>query len=455
MPSESTSGAAFSANRTSGIAGIGTRHAHSMSLASSFTSRNLSANAAAWSPFTNAGNSSFSSNQATVQNGVSFDSIHKDNNAPGIGRGAPASGTSSPNPFGPNATLGSDLLPPSSHSHSPGHGLARRSPLSTIAQVADADELEEEDVGHEMMRVHAPQGRVPLSVSKVQRGGEAQPDFARGFGLDIAEESEVEDEGESIAQSYTRDGESASIAESDVDGGWVDTQRRPAYNVSESEDGDEDKENNSFSFSTEKETNIGLGHNRHESRLSAALSMRSFTGLVEDGLNSLHARNSSHNSHHSQHIHSQSYSHAEKESGLGLSLGNGHSHHNSLGVGNVLGVTPKSVLENKENIAEGLSPNVERELEEWTASEIEDDEQVSVPCNSLVLREASLATGCDYRLISVVFYGAPPLLFCLLFGPGSEGQSGWIRKACQPRVPNFMNVFLHSSFVPGSASPLY
>lgn len=169
----------------------------------------------------------------------------------------------SPNPFGFTATLGNDnpqsaglSLPPSAN--------MRRSPIRSPLSVITTNETP--------LEVHAPQGRVPLSVTNLSSPGAAlsavarsdsKPDFVRGFGLDIPEESEEELEAEAAEERE-----------------YVDTQRHPGEFDAESELDDEDKEN---TFMDGSGVNT-VHHSRHQSRLSASLSMRSFAGLVADGL---------------------------------------------------------------------------------------------------------------------------------------------------------------------------
>ena len=82
------------------------------------------------------------------------------------------------NPFGPQATLGSDQV----------FARASPGPPSAAAVATAAPDF-----------IHAPQGRVPTSVAslappQVASRPESRPDFLRGFGVDIPEEEEPEEE---------------------------------------------------------------------------------------------------------------------------------------------------------------------------------------------------------------------------------------------------------------------
>ncbi|KAF7319755.1 hypothetical protein MKEN_00757900 [Mycena kentingensis (nom. inval.)] len=124
------------------------------------------------------------------------------------------------NPFGPNALLPADQWPNDS-------------------------------------QIHAPQGRVPVSMSSLTapsplsrpESRDSRPDFTRGFGLDITEEEDETEE-----DSFVTNDE----AEVNADG-------------EESEEEDE-------GIQTAR-------HSRHVSRLSAALSLRSVGGIVGKNIN--------------------------------------------------------------------------------------------------------------------------------------------------------------------------
>ncbi|KAJ7232830.1 hypothetical protein B0H12DRAFT_184779 [Mycena haematopus] len=141
---------------------------------------------------------------------------------------APSAPFGANNPFGPNSFLGSD----------------QRS-------LPDNRGADSESEGEP---IHAPQGRVPLSMSSLTaprplsrpESRDSRPDFTRGFGLDITEEEdETEEEVEGNA---TNDGDNE---DSEEEGDGLRTAR----------------------------------HSRHVSRLSGALSLRSVGGVVGDNIN--------------------------------------------------------------------------------------------------------------------------------------------------------------------------
>ncbi|TFK19893.1 hypothetical protein FA15DRAFT_626187 [Coprinopsis marcescibilis] len=121
--------------------------------------------------------------------------------------------------------------------------------------------------------IYAPQGRVPFEgppLSAIPKS-DSRPDFIRGFGLDIPEEEEPEEE-------------SFALDLADESGNTGDT---------EDEDGDEPQDMDIDE--TDRATSMGGTtapqsrlHSRHVSRLSAALSLRSVGGnfgaiITEDG----------------------------------------------------------------------------------------------------------------------------------------------------------------------------
>ncbi|CAL1697291.1 unnamed protein product [Somion occarium] len=131
------------------------------------------------------------------------------------------------NPFGPNATLGSEQIQ------------TRVSP------------------GPRPDTIHAPQGRVPTSVSSlapppVLSRPESRPDFTRGFGLDTTEEEEEPPE-EPVPVEVNSQEEQPT----DADGNREDN---------------DDFETERDGMSTVAQSRI---HSRHVSKLSAALSLRS------------------------------------------------------------------------------------------------------------------------------------------------------------------------------------
>ncbi|KAF9017592.1 hypothetical protein BDZ89DRAFT_1074684, partial [Hymenopellis radicata] len=142
------------------------------------------------------------------------------------------------NPFGHDAVLGSDQIPVRSPRVSPGPVQAE---------------------------IHAPQGRVPVAVSSLAPPSvsssvrsDSRPDYTRGFGLDIPEEEEEEEDEEDM--------ELPTMGEAD------DT------DVEEPED-DGSSHHDSGTASPSRH------HSRHTSRVSAALSLRSFGVFNTDGLN--------------------------------------------------------------------------------------------------------------------------------------------------------------------------
>ena len=141
------------------------------------------------------------------------------------------------NPFGPSATLGSDTI-------------TRRSSISDASGPAETEIL------------HQPRGIVPNRPGAIL----TRPDFIRGFGLDIAEETE--EEMEEAEREVT---DAASAPEVELDREQIDQGAN-----SEPDD----------------RTASGLGsrkHSRHASRVSIALSLRSLgrggrseSGIVEE-----------------------------------------------------------------------------------------------------------------------------------------------------------------------------
>lgn len=143
--------------------------------------------------------------------------------------------TASFNPFGPSAVLGSDSI--------------------------------ETDIPTEPIRaptegIHAPQGRVPVSVpSFVPLGvsrGSSRPDFIRGFGLDIPEEEEPQEEvliDMDMNHNAMVEVEGLTRADSADTGGDMTTAAA-----------------------------LSRLHSRHVSRLSAALSLQSVGGITEGAM---------------------------------------------------------------------------------------------------------------------------------------------------------------------------
>ncbi|KAF9263067.1 hypothetical protein L218DRAFT_1077468 [Marasmius fiardii PR-910] len=186
------------------------------------------------------------------------------------------------NPFGPNATLGSDQ--------------------NTVQSSPRFSPVPESIRSNEGI-IAAPQGRVPVVMSSLVAPPlsavrtESNPDFTRGFGLDIPEESEEEAEAEAaeeLRRAEEEEEEEEETSDNDEEGsGTADevedvTPAAVEMQVEEevAEYPESDKEND------ENQPPDGLltasqsrHHSRHVSRLSAALSLRSFGGLVAEGLN--------------------------------------------------------------------------------------------------------------------------------------------------------------------------
>lgn len=136
------------------------------------------------------------------------------------------------NPFGPSATLGSDQI-------------QRGSPSPA------------------KLDIQAPQGRAPANFATLApppslSRPESRPDFMRGFGVEIPEEEEPEEEPRAPIEIH----EDAMETE-----------------VEDVGDGEEDQDG----MSTVAQSRI---HSRHVSKLSAALSLRSVGGIVDDGSSS-------------------------------------------------------------------------------------------------------------------------------------------------------------------------
>ncbi|KAG8811243.1 hypothetical protein FRC17_002557, partial [Serendipita sp. 399] len=144
------------------------------------------------------------------------------------------------NPFGPNATLGSDQI---------------ISPARSIGRLP-----EERAVTPDESPLHAPRG-IPGRIGSTQN----KPDFIRGFGLDIAEETEEELEEEAASQAGMSD-----IAASELAAAIDELDAIPEVDE------------------TPSQPNSRL-HSRHQSRISAALSLRSLgrggksdSGIIEE-----------------------------------------------------------------------------------------------------------------------------------------------------------------------------
>ncbi|KAJ3767389.1 hypothetical protein FB446DRAFT_675383 [Lentinula raphanica] len=243
--------------------------------------------------------------------------------SPGLFR-TPSTGATS-NPFGPNAVLGNDQI------------TVRDSVSPSLPEVESTMNS----------NIYAPQGRKPVVMSTLVSSEpsslapplsavrtDSRPDFIRGFGLDIPEEVEEEglEEEEIKMPSWAqhRDGGDLETTESQLgqDADYDDKNDR-------SLDDQEREEMESNGLLTASQSRH---HSRHASRLSAALSLRSFGGLVADSLNERLAE-----------MHSASNSVV-----LGL------SNNSMIGTGTL-------------GVARGQMPlellTKDKELEEWTGSE--------------------------------------------------------------------------------------
>ncbi|OSD05616.1 hypothetical protein PYCCODRAFT_1450275 [Trametes coccinea BRFM310] len=163
---------------------------------------------------------------------------------------SPFTGPGAFNPFGPNATLGSDQV------------LPRRSPAPPSAPSET---------------IHAPQGRVPANIASLappapQSRPESRPDFMRGFGVDIPEEEEPPEEEEEDEQQPAHDEAQDEAASESV---AADTSMASAETETET-----DMEVEQDDLSTVAQSRM---HSRHVSKLSVALSLRSVGGMAEPG----------------------------------------------------------------------------------------------------------------------------------------------------------------------------
>ncbi|KAI0638793.1 hypothetical protein C8Q77DRAFT_1183752 [Trametes polyzona] len=148
------------------------------------------------------------------------------------------------NPFGPNATLGSDQV------------LPRLSPAPPSAPSET---------------IHAPQGRAPANFASLAppptaSRPESRPDFMRGFGVDIPEEEEPEEVPPPQDEDHQEDGDANDNAEADMSMASVE---------------ETDQEGEQDGLSTVAQSRI---HSRHVSKLSVALSLRSVGGMVDDNV---------------------------------------------------------------------------------------------------------------------------------------------------------------------------
>ncbi|KAG7090699.1 hypothetical protein E1B28_009793 [Marasmius oreades] len=177
------------------------------------------------------------------------------------------------NPFGPHATLGSD----------------QNTTVQSSPRFSPAPESVRSD------SIFAPQGRVPVVMSSlvppplsaVRR--ESNPDFSRGFGLDIPEENEEEAEAEAAEEQRRAEENAEKSGDNDEDSGTAEGGAVLTVEMEQAEEEgypESDKENDGNRPPDGLLTaSQSRHHSRHVSRLSAALSLRSFGGLVAEGLN--------------------------------------------------------------------------------------------------------------------------------------------------------------------------
>jgi hypothetical protein len=163
---------------------------------------------------------------------------------------------------------------------------ARRSPLAIVTDAAPLDGVGAPALAQEHNpNLLAPIPKVPigsaanappLSAVRSSSAGSSKPDFIRGFGLDIPEESEEEGlEPDSPNDQYksrlVHHGTDSEFEEESGDMDEIELNSAASDKENENEEADESGL-------------LTARHSRHVSKLSAALSMRSFSGLVADGL---------------------------------------------------------------------------------------------------------------------------------------------------------------------------
>jgi hypothetical protein len=142
--------------------------------------------------------------------------------------------------FGPSAIVGTE--------QSLDYSSARRSPVTV-----GSGPLE---------NIHAPQGRVPLTVPSIAAPlvalrSDSRPDFARGFGLDIPEEEEPQ---ELVIPNDIAEGVEASLV----------TQEASTYEMGHSQETEVDGTQDEDGLRTASQSRY---HSRHVSRLSTAFSL--------------------------------------------------------------------------------------------------------------------------------------------------------------------------------------
>ncbi|KAJ4485458.1 hypothetical protein J3R30DRAFT_1361201 [Lentinula aciculospora] len=241
--------------------------------------------------------------------------------SPGTFR-TPSTGATS-NPFGPNAILGND------------QNTVRGSVSPALPEVDLAVDS----------NIHAPQGRKPVIMSTLVSNEpsplapplsavrtDSRPDFARGFGLDIPEEAEEdvleEEEIQIPSWAQLRDTADDQNAESQPE-----EEENDRDDMSLEEEEHEEIESNGLLTASQSRH-----HSRHASHLSAALSLRSFGGLIADGLDERLAE-------------MRSVSDSE-----------------SLGLPTSLAIRTGTFGPGRGHIPLNIPPK-DRELEEWTGSE--------------------------------------------------------------------------------------
>ncbi|KAH9921301.1 uncharacterized protein B0H18DRAFT_1121452 [Fomitopsis serialis] len=150
--------------------------------------------------------------------------------------------------------------PPSFQSHSPVYNPASAFNPFGPGAILGSDQIQRVSPGPAKLDIQAPQGRVPANFATLApppalSRPESAPDFMRGFGVNIPEEEEPEEERPALIE-IREDG--------------VETEVEDAGNEEEDQDG----------VSTVAQSRI---HSRHVSKLSAALSLRSVGGIIDDG----------------------------------------------------------------------------------------------------------------------------------------------------------------------------
>jgi hypothetical protein len=182
------------------------------------------------------------------------------------------------NPFGPDAIMGEDE----------GNLLRPRSAGNTGNHLNHTNAVPDVFISQAPNGIVAPQGRVPLNFSTLAppnisrpTSRDSRPDFARGFGLDIPEEEEPEEEHqekniENDDDEYEHDKENRRLE------GNVDDDARSMHSTEDAAIADQEQDEVG-SLDPITATN-SRAHSRHVSKLSAALSLRSVGGVTGDAL---------------------------------------------------------------------------------------------------------------------------------------------------------------------------